>query len=77
MLDKMLKKLGKYAIWENKTKKNAKTHSKYTLWRQTSPKTSIFSVFELVTYMNGKIHAKQPKWGDKKDITRNMYYECF
>lgn len=52
------------------TYQNAKTHSKHPLWRHSNITINkYFQCFELVTYMNAKT--------DKKDITRNMYCECF
>ncbi len=45
--------------------------------RVTSLKTSILSVFELITHINAKIAWKVPSMGKGKNIKRNMYKECF
>ncbi len=45
--------------------KSAKTHPKPFLWKNriTLPKVCIFSVFEIVSYKNTKMHAKYPSMG--------------
>ncbi len=65
------------SVFELLIYKTAKTHAKHTLWRKIiSPKTFILSVFDHITYKTLK-YAKNPIFGKRKNITRNVYYECF
>ncbi len=61
------------------TQKNAKkdTNQPIRRNRKTSPKTYILSVFELVTYKKRENACKPLYIGKQKEITRNVYNECF
>ncbi len=45
--------------------------------RKTLPKTCILSFFDHVTYKDAEIHGKNLMFVKLKDITRNVYFECF
>ncbi len=49
-----------------------------TLYGETEklPKTCILSVFDHITHKNAEIHGKN-EHVKKKDIMRNVCYECF
>ncbi len=66
-------------VFELLTYQNAKSHAKHSLWKNTItlPKTCILCVYDHVTYENTEIHVKTSMFGKRKDITRNVYYECF
>ncbi len=59
--------------------KNAKTDGNKQIWRNriTLPKIYILSVFEPVTYKKRENGCKPLYIGKQKDITRNIYNECF
>ncbi len=60
-------------------KKNAKTDANQPISRsrKTLPKRYILSVFELVTYKKRENGCKALYIGKQKEITRNVYDECF
>ncbi len=67
------------SVFELLTYQNAKTHAKHPLWRNriTLPKTCILSVFDHATHKNDEIHGKNTMFVKRKDITRNICFECF
>ncbi len=67
------------SVFEILTYQNAKTPAKYILWRNRIilPKRYILSVFEILTYKKRENGWKVLYIGKQKDITRNLYNECF